>query len=236
MNIYHDPNRPSNIKTLSPKRDWMKDSGAYHCPPMMMGNTLGWYFEIDQSITINWDGSPIPGAVKITLTDTGEDAPIGIANSNFGSGVVTFPIPNRPMFETPENYSLLIYGPTNTWIDGIQPLTAIVETDWSASPFTMNWKITKTNQDIVIPKDHPIMCFIPINLTDLESFKINFKDINSWDRLDEVKIFQESRPQNPYLEQDKVKEDPTHGLYSKGVDLNNNKVKDRRKTVNLFKP
>lgn len=236
INVYQYPNSPVEIKTLSPKREWMKDTGAYHCPPMMMGNTFGWYIELEESLTLNWNGNPMPGSVKITLTDSGEDAPPGIANDNFGSGVITFPIPRRPMFETPENYSLLVYGPPNLWIDGIYPLTGIVETDWSASPFTMNWKITKTNEDILLPKGHPILCFIPINLKDIESFKINFKDIESWDRLDELKFFQASRPANPYLEQEKVKVDPTHNLYSKGIDLNNNKVKDRRKTVNLNKP
>lgn len=236
INIYHNPDKPIELHTLSPKREWMKDSGAYHCPPMMMGNTIGWYFAMEESITINWNGNPAPGSVNITLTESGEKADVNLANSNFGSGVITFPIPGRPMFETPENYSIMVYGPTNTWIDGIQPLTGIVETDWSASPFTMNWKITRTNYDILIPKGYPIMCFMPINLKEIESFTINLKDLEKWDRLDELKIFQSSRPQNPYLEQDKVKVDPTHNKYSKGIDLNNNKIKDRRKTISLHNP
>lgn len=235
INIYYNPADPIELKALSPKREWMKDSGAYHCPPMMMGNTFGWYFEIEESVTLNWNGNPMPGSVKITMSDSGEQAPIGIANDNFGSGVITFSVKGRPMFETPENYSLLVYGPTNIWIDGIQPLTGIVETDWSAFPFPMNWKMTKINEDVIIPKGHPIMCFIPINIKDLESFKINFKDINKWERLNEVKVFQESRPQVPHLEQEKVESDPTNGLYSRGIDLNNNKVKDRKKTIDLFR-
>lgn len=235
INIYQHPQDPVILKTLSPKREWMKDSGAYHCPPMMVGNTLGWYFEIEESITLNWNGNPMPGSVKITFTESGLDVPVNMANDNFGSGVITFSVKGRPMFETPEGYALLVYGPTNSWIDGIQSLTGIIETDWSAFPFPMNWKMTVANKDVFIPKGYPIMCFIPINLENLESFKINFKDINQWSKLDEVKIFQNSRPQIPHLEQDKVDSDTTSGLYSKGVDLHNNKVKDRRKTLNLFK-
>ncbi len=236
INVYHNPDRPAKIKPLSPKREWMKDTGAYHCPPMIMGNTFGWYMEIDESVTINWNGSPIPGSIKITLTESGETVPDGIAVDNFGNGIVTFPIPRRPMFETPEDYSLLVYGPPNMWIDGLHPLTGIVETDWSASPFTMNWKITKINQDIVIPPNFPIVCFIPINIKNMESFKINFKDIESWERLDELKIFQANRPANPYFEQEKLRSDATHNLYSKGIDLKNNKVKDRKKKIDLFNP
>jgi hypothetical protein len=235
INIYQDPRDPVKLNTLSPKREWMKDSGAYHCPPMMVGNTLGWYFELEESITLNWDGNPMPGSVKIKFTDSGENVPVGFANDNFGSGVITFSVKGRPMFETPDGYGLMVYGPTNSWIDGIQSLTGIVETDWSAFPFPMNWKMTATNKDVIIPKGYPIMCFIPINLKDLESFVVNFNDINSWSRLEEVKRFQNSRPQVPHLEQDKVNSDTTSGLYSKGIDLNDNKVRDRKKTLNLFK-
>ena len=81
----------------------------------------------------------------------------------------------------------------------------------------------------------PLIAILPGAQHILFSFKINFKDINQWSKLDEVKIFQNSRPQIPHLEQDKVDSDITSGLYSKGVDLHNNKIKDRRKTLNLFK-
>ena len=37
----------------------------------------------------------------------------------------------------------MVTGPFNQPKDAIQPLTAIVETDWAPFTFTMNWKFTR---------------------------------------------------------------------------------------------
>lgn len=235
INIYTYNSSPSNLNVLPPKRDWMKDSGAYNCPPMMMGNTLGWYMPLEESITLNWDGNAQPGSVKITFTKNGEQVPINIANNNFGSGVITFSVKGTPLFETPEGYSLLMSGPTNMWIDGIHSLTGIVETDWSAFPFPMNWKMSAIDTNVVIPSGYPVMCFIPINLSEIESFKINYKDIEKWEKYADVIKHQQSRPTVPHLDQEKVKEDLTHSSYLNGVSPSGKKLRDRNKILNLFK-
>jgi hypothetical protein len=235
INIYTHKDQDVNLNTLSAKRSWMKDNGAYNCPPMMIGNTLGWFLPLDHSVTLNWNGNNSPGSVKIKFTESGENVPNGDVNDNFGHGVITFAAKSRPSFETSSGYSLLISGPTNMWIDGIHPLTAIVETDWSAYPFPMNWKLSEINKDIVIPSGYPIMCFIPINLSDIESFRINYKDIEQWEKFDDLVKHQQSRPEVPHLEQDKLSKDTTHKSYSKGISATGKKIVDRNKILNLHK-
>ena len=230
INIYRFLGNEKIAKPLSPKRDWMKNSGGLNCPPMMLGNTLGWYYGLEENITFNWNGSNAPGSVKITNTITGKDINPSIANNNFGEGVITFG-GERGYFETSDGYSLLISGPSNMWIDGIHPCTGVVETDWSAFPFPMNWKITQIKTDILIPKDYPIMCFIPIKISDFEEFQINYKDASFWEKIKEVELFNKSRDMSTYSKEN----DETHALYQNGKNLYGEKIKNRKRTFNLFK-
>jgi hypothetical protein len=230
INIYRFLNNKKVATPLSPKREWMKNSGGLNCPPMMLGNTLGWYYGLEEDITLNWNGSHMPGSVKITNTITGDPVNFTIANNNFGEGVITFG-GERGYFETSEGYGLLISGPSNMWIDGIYPCTGVVETDWSAFPFPMNWKMTVINQDIKIPKDYPVMCFIPIKISDFEDFTINYKDASTWDKINEVEVFNKSRTVEGYSKEN----DETHALYLNGKNLYGDKIKNRKKIFNLFK-
>ena len=87
----------------------------------------------------------------------------------------------------------------------------------------------------MIPDGYPIMCFIPINLSEIESFKINYKDIERWEKFEDVIKHQQSRPNIPHLEQDKVKEDLTHGSYLNGISPSGKKIRNRNRILNLFK-
>jgi hypothetical protein len=230
INIYRSNGNDITATPLPSKREWMKDGGGLNCPPMMLGNTLGWYYGLEEDITFNWDGNHAPGSVKITNTVTGDPVSNNIANNNFGEGVITFG-GTRGYFETSEGYSLLLSGPTNMWIDGIHPCTGIVETDWSAFPFPMNWKITIVNQDIRIPKDYPVMCFIPIKISDFEEFKIEYKDASTWEKINQVDIFSKNRSSDGLPRGI----DETHALYLNGKNAYGEKIKNRKKIFNLFK-
>jgi hypothetical protein len=230
INIYRYPENNVTAKPLSAKREWLKNSNGLHCPPMMLANTLGWYYGLEEDITFNWNGEMMPGSVKITNTKTGDPVHNSIANNNFGEGVVTFG-GTRGFFETTEGYSLLLSGPTNMWIDGIHPCTGIVETDWSAFPFTMNWKMTMINQDILIPKDYPVMCFIPIKITDFEEFKIEYKDAEKWEKIDQINVFSQNRSKDGVVKEN----DETHGLYLNGKNAYGEKIKERNKLFRLFR-
>jgi hypothetical protein len=80
--------------------------------------------------------------------------------SHFGDGVLTFTIPY--LFRTPPGINLWVKGPVNHIKDGIQALEGIVETDWSPSTFTMNWKITRPGLPIRFEQGEPICMVVPI--------------------------------------------------------------------------
>jgi hypothetical protein len=74
--------------------------------------------------------------------------------------VITFTIPF--LFRTPPGINLWVKGPTNWVKDGVQALEGVVETDWLASTFTMNWKITRVCEWIRFEKDDPFCMLVPV--------------------------------------------------------------------------
>lgn len=233
INIYTNNGTAPNLGTFKAKREWLEGTNGYQCPPMTLANTLGWYFAMEESIVVNWNGSYNPGSIKITYEATGEPVNYTVASSNFEGGVLTLTPFERPHFETPPGYSLLIFPAPNMWIDGIVPLSGIVETDWSSWPFPSNWKVTTPNKDIVIPKGYPILTFIPINIEELSSFKLNIMNVNDWEKKDHLETFKKNRI--PVKDRAENYVDETSGAYLRGMDLSLTKIKDRMKVFSLHK-
>ena len=66
------------------------------------------------------------------------------------------------LFRTPPGINLWVKGPANWIKDGVQPLEGVVETDWLASTFTMNWKITRVCEWVRFEKDEPFCMLVPV--------------------------------------------------------------------------
>ena len=141
-------------------RTWMDKTDrrfAYRCLPLLMANTSGWFIKNPVSFSVSWNGGNKKGDTFIEFKDTFKDDRI---ISHFGSGVLTFRLPY--IFRTPKKVNLWVKGPTNWPKDGAQPLEGIVESDWLAATFTMNWKLTRPNYPIFFGKDEPICMIVPI--------------------------------------------------------------------------
>ncbi|HWE98015.1 MAG TPA: DUF6065 family protein [Tepidisphaeraceae bacterium] len=145
------------------QRDWMDNSAskfAYRCLPLTIANQAGWWVKNPVGFTATWSGRPEPGQIKIIF-----DAEPGLwsqwINDQFGLGIITW---NTPfLFRTkPEGSRLLVCGPLNYFKHGIQPLTAIVESDWMNMSFTMNWKITSAGATIRFDRGEPLFQAIPL--------------------------------------------------------------------------
>jgi hypothetical protein len=91
-----------------------------------------------------------------------------LASSHFGEGILTFAFGD--MICTPPGFNTLARGPANSPKDGIGPLEGIVETDWSAAPFTMNWKFTRPGT-IAFDEDEPFCQIVPQRRGELERFR-----------------------------------------------------------------
>jgi hypothetical protein len=144
-------------------RDWMDktpDSFAYHCLPLVMANSLGWFVINDVPCEMEWDGEEPSSGLKIWPTEElTELQKHYLPTSHFGSGVITFHA--EFMFVTEEKISLITKAPANMPKHGIQCLEGVIETDWLPYPFTMNWKMTAKNTRVRFARGEPIAQIIP---------------------------------------------------------------------------
>jgi hypothetical protein len=89
--------------------------------------------------------------------------------SHFGYGILTWHIPY--LFRTPPGYNLLVRGPSNWPKDGVTPLEGVVEADWAAATFTMNWKLTRPGALVTFDEGEPICMLLPQARGELEAFQ-----------------------------------------------------------------
>ncbi|MBU6457653.1 MAG: hypothetical protein KGQ48_08945 [Bradyrhizobium sp.] len=158
---YPTSGAPPRIVAAPVERDWMDNTGAafaYRCLPLNIANAHGWLILNDAPFVAQWNGAESLDAIRIEAVET-EGASL-LASSHFGNGVLTFHI--NGLFRTEPEYDLWVTGPTNMVKDGIQPLTGIVETDWSPFTFTMNWLFTRKNAPIAFERDEPMCMIFPL--------------------------------------------------------------------------
>jgi hypothetical protein len=142
------------------ERDWMErtDNGfAYRCLPLNIANAHGWLILNAAPFVAQWNGGS--GLDAITIHPTDPDVR-PLASSHFGSGVLTFHV--EALFRTEPGYDLVATGPFNRVKDAIQPLTGIIETDWSPFTFTMNWKFTRKLTPVAFERDEPFCMIFPL--------------------------------------------------------------------------
>ena len=168
---------------------------SYHCKPLVAANSLGWWILNNQELEIEWNGGNKIDDLKIK--DYTEGKYYNLASSHFGGGILSFNL--GFLFKTPPGWGLLVGGPSNIFIDGLAPLEGIVETNWSPFTFTMNYKITRSNWAIRLPKYHPICRIVPIALNLNEKTELNLKSLD--EELDLKNKFEDwSKKRNNSLE------------------------------------
>lgn len=148
-----------DIRPSSSRRDWMDATGdrfAYRCLPLSIANAHGWVICCGGGFEAEWNGGNGPGDVQVIRLGDGAVE----ARGHFGYGVLT--IAPLAVFRTEPDHNLWITGPPNAIKDGIQPLSAVVETDWIPYHFTMNWKFTRPNHRIRFEKGEPYCFLFPI--------------------------------------------------------------------------
>jgi len=173
---YLHPSWAPLIRPAPATRPWMDDtpeSFAYRCLPLNIANAHGWEVLSPCGFEASWNGATDTSGVTIHLDD-GAD-PLRAPVSLFGQGVITFHI--EGLFRTPPGWNLWIGGSPNRPKDAIQPLSGVVETDWSPYTFTMNWRFTRTGQGVRFEAFEPIGFIFPIERTAVEAFAPRFEPI-----------------------------------------------------------
>jgi hypothetical protein len=156
----HDGWSPS-IRPADPRRAWMDATNlryAYRCLPLAIANAHGWEIGSPCGFRARWSGHDSIGAVQFEF-DPGTDM-AKVPVSLFGSGTITFHVDG--IFRTPPGWNLWVGGPPNDAKDGIAPLAAVIETDWSPYTFTMNWRFTRPNHWVRFERDETFCFFFPV--------------------------------------------------------------------------
>jgi uncharacterized protein DUF6065 len=166
---------PPALRPAPPTRQWMDESSdafAYRCLPLSIANGHGWELLNPSAFEATWQGAKDIDGIKITPLDGGKP----LATSHFGSGVLTFHI--HALFRTLPGVNLWVSGPTNRPKHGIQPLHAVIETDWTYATFTMNWIFTAPGT-VRFERDEPFCFFFPLargNLNNMEPELLSVSD------------------------------------------------------------
>lgn len=164
-----------DIQPSDRRRGWMDQTPgafAYRCLPLSIANAHGWEIRCSGTFEAEWNGGDRPEDV---IVRAGTDGAVR-AHGQFGGGVLTFQ--TKAIFRTPPGYNLWVTGPVNEFKDGIQALSACVETDWLPFTFTMNWKFTRPNTIVRFCKGDPYCFLFPVERGLLEKLQPEFRHID----------------------------------------------------------
>jgi hypothetical protein len=178
MNLicYLIDDRPVDIRPSRHRRKWMDQiPDSYQCLPLSIANTHGWEVHCPVTCEAEWNGGSKTDDVQITFEDGGNSF-LGTVKSHFGGGILTFNL--GVIISTCPGYDLWVTGPVNEFKDGIQAMSAIIETYWMPFMFTMNWKFTRPNLKVRFEKGEPFCFFFPIEHRLLDRFNPTFKQIS----------------------------------------------------------
>lgn len=149
---------PPKIAQSGVRREWMDNTykkHAYQCMPMTVANVMGWELQLEEEVSVIWDGgNTVPRVLAGEKTTSGRtqviSSIVGILSINMGW-----------VLETEKGISTWITGSPNYFIDGASPLTATIPTWWWPDEVQMNWQITKVGEVVTFPAGSPF-CFITV--------------------------------------------------------------------------
>ncbi|MGL4635228.1 MAG: DUF6065 family protein [Beijerinckiaceae bacterium] len=136
-----DPPRIIPARSSRPWMDATDNRFGYRCIPLTMANASGWEILCPAPFRATWWG----GSRKedIQIVPLGEpDRVHRFVQSHFGHGILTC----HPgyLFRTSPGWGLWVRGIPNEHKRNLVPLEGLVETEWLAFTFTMNWRFTRT--------------------------------------------------------------------------------------------
>ena len=168
--------------------DALPEAYAYRCLPLTIANAHGWEICTPVGFSATWNGGASKDDIAIEADSEGL-----LPTTHFGSGILTFHV--GYLFRTEPGVSLVAQGPVNRPKDAIQPLTGVIETDWSPYTFTMNWLFTRTDTPVRFEKGEPFCHIFPMGRGALEDVEPELRDIEQDEpgALANHKLWSESR-------------------------------------------
>ncbi|WAJ45186.1 DUF6065 family protein [Mycobacterium sp. Aquia_216] len=130
-----------------------------------MANQAGWLVVNNARVRARWNGGAAADSIEFECAD---NATTFRPASHFGHGIITWSLPF--LFRTPPGFNLLVRGPVNCPKHGVAALEGIVETDWSPSTFTINWKFTRPRVWATFEEGEPVGMLVPQRRGELDEF------------------------------------------------------------------
>ena len=177
LDFFIHPDWQPRIRPADSKREWMENTTerfAYRCLPLAIANAHGWEIGSPCGFEARWNGGSGVEAVEIRV-DPGAD-PHRLPVSLFGQGTITFHV--EAIIRTPPGWNLWVGGSPNNAKDGIAPLGAVIETDWSPYTFTMNWRFTRPDHWVRFEEDEPFCFFFPVQRGVLNDVEPTFRPLD----------------------------------------------------------
>lgn len=213
------------------RRDWFVQH-AYFCLPLVIGNQYGFGLRSSATFEATWNGGKSPSDVEVNIIeqDVNEYGDIPqLIGSHFGMGTVT--IQNRWHYRTPPGVNLMTINPPNHWIDGVQHMTGVIETDNLRRDFTFNLKLTRPGHTARVNKGDFIGCVLPVPRYFPDSFKLcNADELFTEEEIME-EIIQGQKFGKERSTEDRNKPHGNGRRYFMGEDADGNKFSDHQKHV-----
>lgn len=175
LTAYTVSTHPLTIRPASKGREWMHQSMS-RCLPLTIANAHGWELVCESGFNLLWDGGYAPDSLSIAFDDPSHPFNRHVA-SHFGMGIITFT--HDYLFVTEDGWNMMVTGPSNAPKHGISPLEGVVESDWAASPFTMNWQITRPHEIVRFDIGDALCRFYPVPHAYLEEIEPSIESIDA---------------------------------------------------------
>lgn len=205
------------------KRDWFSRH-AYFCLPLVIGNQYGFAMRSLWNATLLWNGGPDPADTTVTIHNVEDQERHGSLQtivSNFGLGIVT--VQAAFALRTPPGVNLMTVQPPNFFIDGVQNMTGVVESDNLRRDFTFNLKLTRAGFPVRIQVGDVIAGVIPYPRHYVENFEL----VDASELFTPQQIAEEQQVAKAFgrerVERDVLRPDGVGRRYHKGEDVYGNK-------------
>lgn len=200
------------------KRDFLDetlDKHGYVCQPMSTIGFHGWEFVLPCDVKFIWDGINDTDGSHVKILEGEFFNGAKLCDTGTANGTLTFNV--GYLVKTDPDHHILMSGAPNTFIDGVTPMDAILQSDWyhwNIPQFC--WKIYKANEIITIPKGTPFL-FIrnyPKDLLENTEFAIREATQEEFDALSKYDNLRDS------YSKAHEKNFQWHQLYKRGLDHN----------------
>jgi len=144
---------------------------------MTNANTHGWEILAPHDIELMWDGISDVESHHVKILK-GEHLKNGspFLTTGTANGTITFDF--RAVFETDPNHYLLFLPPSNLFINGVSPMSAVLRSDWyHNTSFQYSWMMRTANEVVKIPKGTPLVLIINYPKDLLEETEVTVRNI-----------------------------------------------------------